>query len=250
MISSASMVSTCHCWGVSARRRSRNTAATTSPRRWVDAQLGRPHRRGQDLGLQKPNSRQFSLRRSPRRPGPGPRTRRPRPRPPRPASTSHLRVLQRLAQPDLLGELRRLCALIEPTGIQVFDAFLGARLDVAAVDPDGWRAKGAGLFGSLLVGNLEHLDRSVAAKLCADSLGQRDRRRGWGSRGRPAPPPAAVGRLQAAGLGWRRATAQASRDAAAGGHVVGVVASPSGVSVGSTVVIPVAPAPATPAVWA
>jgi hypothetical protein len=56
-------------------------------------------------------------------------------------------------------------ALIEPTGVQVFDAFLGARLDVAAVDPDGWRAKGAGLFGGLLVGDVAHLDLSVAAKL-------------------------------------------------------------------------------------
>jgi hypothetical protein len=54
-------------------------------------------------------------------------------------------------------------ALIEATGTQVFDAFLGVRLDVAAVDPDGWRAEGAGLFGGLLIGDVEYLDLSIAA---------------------------------------------------------------------------------------
>ena len=64
-------------------------------------------------------------------------------------------------------------ALIEPTGVQVLDAFLGVRLDISAVDPDGWRAEGTGLFDGLLIGDVEYLDLSVAAKLCADPLDQR-----------------------------------------------------------------------------
>src|SRR4029453_6994865 len=112
--------------------------------------------------------------------------------------TSRLGGLQGLTQPDLLGEpAQAVLALIEPTGAQVFDAFLGARLDVAAVDPDGWRGEGAGLCGDLLVGDVEDLDLSVAAKLCADSLDQRDRAGAVGQPGKANTTTS--GRWKAAG---------------------------------------------------
>jgi hypothetical protein len=64
-------------------------------------------------------------------------------------------------------------ASVEPAGVGVLLVPVGARLDIAAVDPDGWRAEKPGLLGRLLVGDLDQSQLGVAAELCLDSLHQR-----------------------------------------------------------------------------
>ena len=51
----------------------------------------------------------------------------------------------------------------------------GVWVDVAAVDADGGRSQEPSLLGGLLVADVDHPDLSVAGKLRANLLDQRDR---------------------------------------------------------------------------
>jgi hypothetical protein len=83
---------------------------------------------------------------------------------------------QRLVHPVRVGQpAQAMLPPIQPTAVDVFDTFLGARFDVAAVDPDGWRAQEPGLFGGLLVRDVDHPELHGAAELRTDPINQCDR---------------------------------------------------------------------------
>src|SRR5215213_10948831 len=124
--------------------------------------------------------------------------------------------------PGLVGQpAQAVLALVEPAAAEVLDAPVGVRLDVTAIDPDGRRPQEPGLFGGLLVGDLDHSNLGVTVKLRADALRQRDRA---GPVGQPGVVSTSTrGRWVG---GWPAGVVAGSsglRDAAAGGHVVAVV---------------------------
>ena len=59
--------------------------------------------------------------------------------------------------------------------VEIFVILLGVWVDVAAVDADGGRSQEPNLFGGLLAADVDQPDLSVAGKLCANLLDQRDR---------------------------------------------------------------------------